>query len=400
MNIIKFVLFLATIVAADLPVTPPAIIWGVELPKSPSIFEFVNTKMLVDMLRPLQKEHMIIAYFATELTAKDFSCLEPDCFEFLRQVKPFNYYIQVHRPLAALQKVSTVIWDEREPLMQLSCQKNEIHAYNFTDRNFKDHDNLMKTVSNNLTACPLIQIYTAHSEEIWALKRRHDRFYLKNDRSQLARETSGRRAPAATVLRHFMGVVSVEKILLAEELKRGLLINYKRTEVIVNTTPLRLNPVDGQHIQNGFYLVIGTSLGTLSIEVLPTMGNFRLSRILFHNNVTFIPRDLFFYSKKFSFCCRCFTAYSELGSRLSLYMFYMDVVLNDKFSALDPDYKPKQCWLCEAFLTPGLTEGIFTIFILIFILGMGASMLLSIGKQKRLASASDPELYVKGHSEH
>jgi len=67
------------------------------------------------------------------------------------------------------------------------------------------------------------------------LKRRHDRFYLKNDRSQLAREVvkSGRTAPTLTVLRHFMGVVSIEKIMLAEELKRGLLITYKRTEVSV-----------------------------------------------------------------------------------------------------------------------------------------------------------------------
>lgn len=127
-------------------------------PKSPSIFEFVNTKMFFDMLRPLQEEYMIIAYFASEvsgscmlpntayyqrvlfqLTARDFSCLEPNCFPFLRQVRPFNFYSQVHQPLLALQRISTVIWDEKETLLQLPCEKNKIHAFNFTDRYFKDH---------------------------------------------------------------------------------------------------------------------------------------------------------------------------------------------------------------------------------------------------------------------
>ncbi|KAL7741486.1 hypothetical protein ACLKA6_000806 [Drosophila palustris] len=401
MNIIKFFLIVATIVKADLPVTPPAFIWGAELPKSPTIFEFVNTKMLFEMLRPLREQHMIIAYFATELTAKDFSCLEPDCFEFLRQLRPFNFYSQVHQPLVALRRISPVIWvEEREALLQLPCQKGEIHAYNFTDRNLKDHDNLMKAVSNTLTSCPLVQIYTAHTEEFWAMKRRHDRFYLKGNRRQLARVAKNSLAPVSTVLRHNLGVVSVEKIVLAEEVKQGLTIVYKRTEVtVIDDAPLQVVLVDERNINNGFALVISSSMGPIYIQVMPTMGNWRLSRIVFNENVTFIPRDLLFYSKKFSFCCRLFTTYSELGARLSLYMFHLDVVLNNYFSALDPDYVPKECWLCEQFLTPGITQGIFSALILLLILAIGTSMLLSIGRNKRFSSANEPELYVKGYAE-
>ncbi|XP_034472770.1 V-type proton ATPase subunit S1-like [Drosophila innubila] len=393
---------MTTLVGAELPITPPAFIWGVDLPKPPSIFEFVNTKMLFDMLRPLQEEHMIIVYFASELTAKDFSCLEPNCFEFLRQVKPFNFYSQVHRPLLALQRMSegSVIWEERETLLQLPCQRNKIHAYNFTDRDLQDHDQLMKAVSNSLALCPLLQIYTAHSEEIWAMKRRHDRFYLKGSRRQLAREAPNNPAALPTVLRHTTGLISIGKIVLAEEVKRGLIVNYKRSEVIiVDEAPLRLNFVDDTNIRNGFVLTISTSMGPLYIEVLPTMGNWRISRIVFIGNVTFIPRDLLFYSQKFSLCCRCFTTYSELGARLSLYMFHMDVVFNKYYSALDPDYVPKECWLCEQFLTPGLTQGIFSAFILLLILAIGTSMLLSIGRNKRFSSANEPELYVKGYAE-
>lgn len=165
------------------------------------------------------------------------------------------------------------------------------------------------------------------------MKRRHDRFYLKDNRRELARDVPNNRPALSTVLRHTMGVVSIEKIVLAEEVKRGLLVNYKRAEVIiVDEAPLRWSFVDDTNIHNGFVLAISTSMGPLYIEVLPTMGNWRISRIIFVGNVTFIPRDLLFYSKKFSLCCRCFTTYSELGSRLSLYMFHMDVVLNSEYN--------------------------------------------------------------------
>ncbi|XP_034097927.2 V-type proton ATPase subunit S1 [Drosophila albomicans] len=411
MHLINFLLILGAFVAAELPVTPPAIIWGVKLPKSRSIFEYVSPETLVEMLQPKEATpRMIIAYFANDLTSKDFSCLEPDCFPFLRQVKPFNYYSQVHQPLVALQTIAelrnrTLIWDSATSLLKTTCVPHEIHIFNFTDGQLNKHDSFMKSISDRLKDCPLVQIYTAHFEEFEAQQRRRNRVAGKKNRQELVRNvepTASQRPQEAKVLRNLMAVVSIQKIMFAEAIQRGQIMNFKRTQVEIldsSEAPLKLTLADASNILKGYVVEIATSMGPLAIDVLPVSGNWHIWRMHFYKQ-HFKARDLLFYGRKFSFCCHEMNLYSEQGSSLTFSMFYMDVEMNpNEFTPMDLDYVAKSCWLCQNFLTPSVTQILFAIVLLLIILGVGLSMLLSIGRPKKFPSSTEPELYVKGYAE-
>ncbi|KAH8293145.1 hypothetical protein KR044_006620, partial [Drosophila immigrans] len=340
-----------------------------------------------------------------QLTSKDFSCEKGDCFPFLRQVQPINYYSQVQEPLAALQTIAklrhqTVVWDNETSLLETSCLPNEVHVYNFTDRQLNNHDSIMKAVSATLLDCPLVQLYTAHGEELEAQHRRQDRVTGKENRQELTRVVQpliSQNTHKATVLRHIAAVVSVDKITLAEEVRKGLSISYKRTEVTITEAPLRLTKADDANILTGFFVEMDTSLGPLAIDVLPAKGNWLIWRVRLNHNI-FLPRDLLFYGRKFSFCCSELLVYSDVGSCLTLSMFYMDVESKRELSPLDLDYVAKRCWLCQHFLTPSITQVLFTLVLLVIILGVGLSMLLSIGRPKKFPPSSEPEVYVKGYA--
>ncbi|KAH8403160.1 hypothetical protein KR222_006203, partial [Zaprionus bogoriensis] len=378
-------------------------------PQLPSIFDTVSTDKFIELLRPLQKNHMIIAYFAPALTTKDLTCQEQsDCYYNMRQVEPRNYYSQVHRPLHALLRLShprerPFLWKSKEAMIQMPCRKNTIRAYNFTNRNLAEHDNFMTGVSWSLTFCPLIQIYTAHDEEDSAFKRRRDRLSAVEDQhselqlSNTQKAEEGRKPKSdLTILRHPKGIIALKKIALAVEVRRGLKVNYKRTTIDLdgNNGTMQLKELDKKR---GFDLAFNTSSGILNVLVVSMLGNWIIASITLVN-VTFKPRDLLFYSKENSFCCQSVNVYAQCGSRLTISMYHMDFITNRHFSATDPDYIPKSCWTCQGYLTPGITESTFTLTLLITILGLGMVMLFSIGQNKHFANANDPDLQVKGYA--
>lgn len=87
-----------------------------------------------------------------KLAAKDINC--DLCFPYLTKIQPMNYYSQVEEPLNAVERVAEktgdIIWHipkisemgSLEAEMELPCQKGEIHAFSFNDRNLLAHGRL------------------------------------------------------------------------------------------------------------------------------------------------------------------------------------------------------------------------------------------------------------------
>ncbi|XP_064537309.1 V-type proton ATPase subunit S1 [Drosophila montana] len=410
----------------NVPRTPPVLIWGISLPDARSIFQVIKSNHFTSLLRSLLKEHMLIVYFEPALTSKDLSCME--CFTYLRGVQPRTYYSQVQDPILSVEllfaeREEEMIWNRKRTMLTLTCRTNSIHVYNFRDSNLTTHDDFMEAVASNLENCPVIHLYTAHAEQTKALQRRLQR---ENDIMKLGKPTTttttttttskkpkmgdsdvrehvprNRSAedPPIVVLRHPKGILSLDKIVFAEEIPKGLNVYYKRIHIYPSgKSSLSLQLRDKANILKGVNFIIDTSLGPLKIKLAPVVGCWRIPKLIFQNT-TFIPRDLLFYGKRFSFCCHAVTAYSSQGARLTLYSLSMDVVLVDTISAMDPDYMPRACWHCEEYLTPGITQAIFTVSILLSLLGLGLTMFLEMGRNMRMPNINDPEPHLKVASE-
>ncbi|EDW04212.1 V-type proton ATPase subunit S1 [Drosophila grimshawi] len=418
MAAVQLLLLINGIAAIHLPSTPPAVIWGVKLPGPGNIFQALPSRKFVRMLMPQQEDHMIVAFLAPMLTSKDLSCGENDkCFEYLRQVAPLTYYSQVQQPVESIEQLFTnrgqkLKWSTTFEMSQLKCQTDRIHAYNFRDNNLTAHDQIMAAVAGNLWGCPLIMIYTAHGEQMEALQRRLQRTnsiiiwekqqpsWKKAKRNKLLQNRTKIDPNEVTVLRHLKAIIGVNRIVLAEQYLSAQQVHYKRQQIDLNEkhSSLRLELEHRSSIMKGVTLIIVTSMGSLRLRFLPAMGNWHMTSMKF-KNITLIPRDIIFYSNKFSFCCQALTAYSKEGHRLTLFSFSMDIIIEGDFSALDYDYIPKPCWLCEGYLTTGLIQSIFIVVILLSLLGMGLTMFLSMGRNKRMSGANDPEPHVKETAE-
>ncbi|EDW71263.1 uncharacterized protein Dvir_GJ16159 [Drosophila virilis] len=401
----------------NFPKTPPVLIWGVSLPDTPNIFQALDSDYFTGLLRSLLQEHMLVVYFEQALTSKDLSCV--GCFPYMRDVQPRTYYSQVHDPIASVERLFTerdeeMIWNRRKAMLTLPCLKNSIQLYNFKNANLTAHDKFIKAVARNLEGCPVVHLYTAHTEQMKALQRRLQRvndimkwtkptattttekpkFRGDANQEQVFRNGS-KQGPPIVVLRHPRGIVALDKIVFAEEIPKGLNVYYKRFHIYPSgKSSLSLMLKDTTNIKKGVNFVIDTSLGPLKIKLAPVVGCWRIPKLIFQNT-TFIPRDLLFYGKRFSFCCYALTAYSDDGARLTLYSFSMDVVLVDTISAMDPDYMPKACWLCEEYLTPAITQAIFTVGILLSLLGLGLTLFLEMGRNMRMANIREPEPHLK-----
>ncbi|XP_022221529.2 V-type proton ATPase subunit S1 [Drosophila obscura] len=405
--------------AINTPSSPPMLIWGIDTPQPQSIFQYMKTFDLVRMLRPIQREYMIVVYLASELTAKDINC--PSCFPQMSQILPVRYYSQVEKPLRALDHISRgavspgLVWhtlpmdgSEIDLGQEIRCEIGQIHGFNFGDRSLTAHDATIAAVLEVLKGCRVIHIYTALEEEYRALRRR--RFYSMSGKRHSHTEGSnviftgdvGLRADPTnlTILRHELAIVGVQKIIQAMEMKVGHEVRYNRTYVRLRTgnDSLQMGLVGVQTVKKGFVVVMNTHMGYLMMEILPVGGSWLITRIVFNSNTTYYPRDMIFFSFGHSLCCQSITAYSDEGWRLTLYSFHLDVMLTASDSGFNPDYVPKPCWHCDIYISAVLSQSIFTLGILFFVLCVGLIMLWDIGRNRFVQNVNDPDLHIKTDS--
>lgn len=204
----------------------------------------------------------------------------------------------------------------------------------------------MESVVSDLTACQLVQLYTAHGEQTEELARRLRRIDRLAMRRQLAEEAaenlqmrsgfsfSGRNAnpenrnQSVAILRHPQAIVGLSMIVNALEIRVGLSVYYEREYIYMSEqdSSLEVKMNDDSDIKKGVALIISTPKENLHIILSNVVGNWRLKKLDFMN-VTYRPRDLIFYSTQFSFCCQSLNAYSKMGGRISMHSFSMDVIL-------------------------------------------------------------------------
>ncbi|XP_002079227.3 uncharacterized protein LOC6732095 [Drosophila simulans] len=423
MYFIASLLLIVPIALASAPVTssPPVLVWGVETPKATSIFQPVTTSQFQKIIRNLQKNNMIIIYLASELAAKDINC--DLCFPYLTKIQPMNYYSQVEEPLNAVERVAEktgeLIWHipkitemgSLEAEMELPCQKGEIHAFSFNDRNLLAHDAAMAVATYQFSDCPVVHVYTAYTEEDKALQRRksqktqHMSIKNKGDGQPSNSDTvaelqphqiSHSQADNMTVLRNEMIVLTFRNIIVAIKEQPSVLSPFNRTEVVLvqGGEALQVGLLNSHDIYGGIVLVLHTELSPLIVELMPSQGNWYLTRMIFMNN-TYYPRELYFFGFEFSLCCTDITVYNSDGSRFSFFDFHLDILWQDKDNGLDLEYEVKPCWNCSILMTPTMAQTIFVVLIIAAILWMGLAILLSIGQNQLLQNANDPDLHIK-----
>ncbi|TDG49472.1 hypothetical protein AWZ03_004155 [Drosophila navojoa] len=350
--------------ALSLPSTPPVVIWGAKLTEPRNIFHTIKPKKFAARLRPLLKDHMLIVYFAPLLTSKDLSCLQPDCFAYLRKMEPRTYYSKIRKPVTALGTLlaehnQELVWSERDKMLQLPCKKGHIYAYNFQTQNLTEHDKFMEAVASNLTACQVVQLYTAHGEPTEEIERRIRRTDEAKGRplaepqmqtksqmpSNISRsEPKGddqKQITEIRVFRHPRAIITLSTIVYAQEYSTGVNVYYTReyihmTEAVKFDVELR----DPLNIMKGVAFLISTAAGDLRIILLPVV---------------------------------------------------------DSVTAMDPDYMPKPCWLCEVYLTPALTQTLFTVAILLMMLVFGITLFFNMGQNNQLPNGNEPDPFVKSH---
>ncbi|KAH8413542.1 hypothetical protein KR009_012234 [Drosophila setifemur] len=385
--------------------SPPMLIWGAETPKLISIFQTFTQPDFTNLITKLRVDHMIVVYFASELSAKEINC--PICFPFLTTVRALNYYPQVEEPLTALNKCAQgeddIIWHtpnatdfvELDLQKELPCEMNKIHCFNFTDRHLLSHDEAMEKATDHLFNCSVVHIYTAFAEETSAFGRRHDKEKIKipNPSMQtfVIKDDYGHPANL-TIVRHKCCALGFNRISFAKREQNKF--EYQPVNLACGCG-LDVGLYNGEDVTAGIVVSVKVDLGSMLIELLPSMGNWYLTRILFQGNSTYYPRDLIYFSEDFSLCGEVLNFYSESGSRLSIFGCQIDVVTNKDLSAEDPKYEGKPCWSCSHMMSPPLCQAIFIMSFFLLMLGVGLFLLTGIGRNSFVQNLNEPPLHVK-----
>ncbi|KAH8362594.1 hypothetical protein KR200_008452 [Drosophila serrata] len=413
-------------VSAHILSSPPVLIWGIKTPKARTIFRSVTNKHFYSLMKKIQKDHMIVMYFASELSARDINCAQ--CFPHLKLMKPMNYYSQVEEPLKALQKVSAkttkIVWHKPMIInqsqvptkMKIPCQAGQIHAFNFNDRNLIVHDYAMGVSNLQLKNCPVVHAYTALTEEKQSYLRRINQSIIIRTRKQdigrrhrsdaskdyaphlsftHANGTNG--TSGLTILRCEQAILAYSHIMVATKGSTGKAAPIIRTHVTLLESSYSMqvgiyNKL--ADLDEGLVLVLDMKNGPLIIEVLPVKGNWYLTRVIL-DETTFYPTDLIYFSSDFSLCCSDVSFFSKDRLLLSLFDFYLDIISSFDESGMLLTYEAKPCWSCSKFLSPTLTQTLVVMFLFTAILSIGLSFITSIGRNKLVQVAAEPDLYIK-----
>ncbi|XP_052851911.1 uncharacterized protein LOC128261967 [Drosophila gunungcola] len=414
------------LVTAKVTSSPPVLIWGTETPKPTSIFRPFKSDQFYQIIKNLQKDNMIVVYLASELAAKDINC--DVCFPYLSKIQPMNFYSQVEEPLMAVERVSgttkEIIWHNPiiteirrlELEMELPCEKGQIHAFRFKDRNLLAHDAAMAVATYQFTDCPVVHLYTAFTEEDRAFQRRKAQktrpVPIQMDPSKSIGPPTDQNDTASghglqkftytivdnmTLLRHDMLILSFQHILLARMERQGPQTYFNRTKVVlpVGREEVQMGLLNGRDIYGGVVVVLDTNISPLIIELMPSQGNWHFTRIIFGSNTTYYPRDLVFFGFDFSLCCPDITTFAADASRLTIFDFRLDILWQDDDNGMDMGYEVKPCWGCAVFMTPTLTQTLFVMLVIALILWIGLAMILSIGQNKFPQIAGETDLHIK-----
>ncbi|XP_016987806.1 uncharacterized protein LOC108050584 [Drosophila rhopaloa] len=410
---------------ADVTSSPPVLIWGTETSKATSIFRPVKFDKFYKIIKNLKRDNMIVIYLASELAAKDINC--DVCFPYLSKIHPMNYYSQVEEPLKAVEQVSKmtregIIWHtpliteirRLELEMELPCKKGQIHAFSFNDRNVLAHDAAMAVATYQFSDCPVVHLYTAYTEEDRAFQRRKSQKIrpapiVMDPSKTVGSSTDGNDTDSSdpkqfsytivnnmTLLRHNMVVLLFQNIMMATK-HRHFSLAFNRTHVVLpkGKEGVQVGLLNGVDIYRGIVVVMDTSISPLIIELVPSHGNWHLTRIIFGSNTTYYPRDLIFFGLDFSLCCPDITVFSSDSSRLTIFDLHLDILWRDNDNGMDAEYEAKPCWGCSVLMTPTLTQTIFVMLIVTLILWIGLAMILAIGQNRFLQNAADPDLHIK-----
>ncbi|XP_016963280.1 uncharacterized protein LOC108033454 [Drosophila biarmipes] len=406
------------VVSAKVTSSPPVLIWGTDTPKAASIFRPLKTGQFERIIQNLQKDNMIVIYLASELAAKDINC--DVCFPYLGKIQPMNYYSQVEEPLKAVERVSKrtadIIWhypaitDIRrlELEMELPCKKGQIHAFSFNNRNVLAHDAAMAVATYQFSDCPVVHVYTAYTEEDRAFQRRKvhktrpaplkslEPPTNESALGQMPQRFTYSLVENMTVLRHDMLILSFRNILLAKREVPGVLNPFNRTDVVLpnGREEVQVAFLNGQDLHGGIIVAMDTNISPLLLEFVPSQGNWFFTRMIF-SNLSHYPRDYLFFGFEFSLCCTDITGFASDTERLTFFDFHLDILRRDTDSGLDLNYEVKPCWGCSVLMSWTLTQTLFVGLIIVILLWIGLAMILSIGQNKILQNANDPDLHIK-----
>ncbi|KAH8267446.1 hypothetical protein KR018_003883 [Drosophila ironensis] len=377
-------------------------------PPAKSIFRPIKKQQFTNIIKKQLKTNMVVIYLATQLNAKDINCEE--CFPYLTKIKPMNFYTQVEEPFLAIEALAgnKMIWHvptisdgtNLELEMEMSCEVGKIHCFDLGSRNFRAHDQAMAVATYQFSECDVLHVYTAFTEETKAYLRRASKKPSVLDKSpESLKESQG--SPNATklvVLRHSLAVMAIDHVSIAKKdpvAFSGKVLNRTKLTIPSPSTALNVEYINKVDNTKGLGVTLVTSAGPVLLEIRYSKGNWLLVGAYEGAN-TYFPRDLIFFDKSFSLCCKLINFYSAAEGILSFYDFNIDIVPDDSdYNGRSSSYVAQDCWSCSQYLTPQLTQAVFIVSFILIMLTIGMSLIWSIGKNNFMQNLDEPPLHIK-----
>lgn len=356
------------VIGAVLAEQSPVFLWGAQSIAKPSL-QTIPVTEFADLISPLLKDHMIVAFQEENLSTNDFVCANDNspqaCYAHLKGIAKKTYYTSVQNPTDALRSLTTdrefiTVEKSGELERPLSCAAGKIVFVNFAGpRDLAAHDEAISEIVNDIK-CPTVFLYMSAPGTSPVPAKRVRRDTAAENPGYLFRDGSD-------FLLYFSNL---------------FLRNAGKSEEIIITSM-----VVGDKNTTSFSVTLNAETGkTLTFMISQVTGGYYSMSNLRYDNMNFYTLDIN-APYDFSFFCGNLTLqgegtdtekspYSLLWNSLQLQAPFGTNKGNATFVFGDP-------WHCVGFFTPGILMGLFLVVLLLFITFTGVAWMMDINTMDR-----------------
>lgn len=356
----------------------PVFLWGVDSPKKPSL-QSVKQEEFGEIVAPLLKDTMVVAFLEENLSAKDFLCTNTQsaasCYAHLQGVSPKTFYANVENPVEALRAVAT----EREfnsvdksgkLATPLPCDSGKVVFVNFestkSDRGatLEAHDAAISAISKDIK-CPAVYMYLSAPSAVSTAPQSH----------RVRREVVDTRYSCFRKDSQFL--LCYTKLLIDTPIDGRV----HHDELVVNS----MSVISGKDSQSRFTVILGTTTKAVTFNISLVDGYFSMGNVVV-GDVTFRARNIE-APTDFSFSCGNLTLSAiwksptePIHQVLRWNNLQFQAPFNSKYSA---KFAFGDAWSCTGFFSPAILSGLFVVVIMLMIVFTGICWMMDINTMDR-----------------
>lgn len=374
--------FIATImsfIGAVLASNSPVLLWGKNSLGKPTL-QTIPENEFVNLVAPLVKDNMVVAFLEENLSSKDFLCTNvpsgSSCYANLQHISPKTYYANVEDPFEALRSVSK----EREfnsvdmsgkLTTGLTCKPGKVVFVNF-DNDEKErgavleaHDAAIADISKNID-CPVVYMYLSVPANSVAPASRRVRRQTVDSKHHCFRE--GRQFLLCFTKLSIYNLDKDRRLSQPEEL---IVKEMKVSNITDLLSPLAVTLETGsQSIDFNISLVGGYSV----------MSNVIIGDVTFRSTIVEAPTDLSYACGNLTLHAIWKSATEPVDKVLIWENLQFQAPFNSKY---DETFKFDDPWNCTGFFSPAILSGLFVVTIMLMIVFTGICWMMDINTMDR-----------------